>query len=47
MRPAVRTEAGLGRKLRQHRMMHIGEPYSLGKAVAPLSHSKDLAVIYM
>ena len=39
--------AGLVRGLCQHRMVYIGEPHSLGKAVAPLPQSKDLAVIYM
>jgi hypothetical protein len=35
------------RKLCQYRMVHIGEPHSPGKAVAPLPQSKDLTVIYM
>jgi len=39
--------AGLVRKLYLYRVMRIGEPHSLGKAVAPLPQSKDLAVIYM
>jgi hypothetical protein len=43
----LRPAAGLVRKLCQHNVMPIGEPHSLGKAVAPLSQSKDLAVIHI